>query len=162
VNCSSRIIIRDILLFHIVLVSSWQKRGGCEKGECPSSHVQTFDFLTDSLYDYLLSVSLREPDLLLKLREEPRRIRRPTCRSRRSRAVHGLLARLMGARVPRDRRVHGLFVARHRAGPARRRSHRGLRRQREMDFGRPSLLGAAGVAQKIDLRLATRWIRSIT
>ena len=26
--------------------------------------------LTDSLYDYLLSVSLREPDLLLKLREE--------------------------------------------------------------------------------------------
>ena len=26
--------------------------------------------LTNSLYDYLLSVSLREPDLLLKLREE--------------------------------------------------------------------------------------------
>jgi predicted O-methyltransferase YrrM len=48
--------------------------------------------LTDRLYDYLLDVSLREPPLLARLREETAKVPMaemqisPECRSRRSKA----------------------------------------------------------------------------
>ena len=55
--------------------------------------------LTDSLYDYLLSVSLREPDLLLKLREETAADPAANMQiSPEQGQFMGLLARLMGAR----------------------------------------------------------------
>jgi len=55
--------------------------------------------LTESLYEYLLSVSLREPDLLRQLREET--ASQPDARmqiSPEQGQFMGLLARLMGAR----------------------------------------------------------------
>src|SRR5512140_1969831 len=55
--------------------------------------------LTDSLYDYLLSVSLREPRLLLELREETAAM--PAARmqiSPEQGQFMALLVRLMGAR----------------------------------------------------------------
>ena len=66
-----------------------------------------------------------------------------------------LLVRLIGrAPLPRGGRVHRLFVAGHRAGAAGRRPDRRLRRQRGVDRDRPPLLARAGVAHRIDLRLA--------
>ena len=112
--------------------------------------------LTDSLYDYLLSVSLREPPLLLQLREETAAL--PT----RSMQIApeqgqfmGLLLRLMGARLclevgvytgysslaaalalPDDGRIVACDVSEEWTSMARR-------------YWR-----AAGVEHKIDLRLA--------
>jgi predicted O-methyltransferase YrrM len=112
--------------------------------------------LTDSLYDYLLSVSLREPPLLLQLREETAAL--PT----RSMQIApeqgqfmGLLLRLMGARLclevgvytgysslaaalalPDDGRIVACDVSEEWTSIARR-------------YWR-----AAGVEHKIDLRLA--------
>jgi len=113
--------------------------------------------LTDSLYDYLLSVSLREPDLLLKLREET--AADPAARmqiSPEQGQFMGLLARLMGARrcleigvftgysslaialaLPDDGRIVACDVSEKWTSVARR------------------YWAAAGVAHKIDLRLAT-------
>jgi len=113
--------------------------------------------LTDSLYDYLLSVSLREPDLLRKLREET--AADPSARMQIS-AEQGqfmaLLARLMGARrcleigvftgysslvlalaLPDDGRILACDVSERWTAVARR------------------YWAAAGVAHKIELRLAT-------
>jgi predicted O-methyltransferase YrrM len=112
--------------------------------------------LTDSLYDYLLSVSLREPPLLLQLREETAAL--PT----RSMQIApeqgqfmGLLLRLMGARLclevgvytgysslaaalalPDDGRIVACDVSEEWTSIARR-------------YWR-----AAGVEHKVDLRLA--------
>ena len=113
--------------------------------------------LTDSLYDYLLSVSLREPDLLLKLREET--AADPAARmqiSPEQGQFMGLLARLMGARrcleigvftgysslaialaLPDDGRIVACDVSEKWTSVARR------------------YWAAAGVAHKIELRLAT-------
>lgn len=113
--------------------------------------------LTDSLYDYLLSVSLREPDLLLQLREET--AADPSARmqiSPEQGQFMGLLARLMGARqcleigvftgysslaialaLPDDGRIVACDVSEKWTSIARR------------------YWAAAGVAHKIDLRLAT-------
>ena len=113
--------------------------------------------LTDSLYDYLLSVSLREPDRLLKLREET--AADPAARmqiSPEQGQFMGLLARLMGARrcleigvftgysslaialaLPDDGRIVACDVSEKWTSVARR------------------YWAAAGVAHKIDLRLAT-------
>jgi len=55
--------------------------------------------LTDSLYEYLLAVSLREPDLLRQLREETATL--PSARMQiapEQGQFMALLARLMGAR----------------------------------------------------------------
>lgn len=113
--------------------------------------------LTDSLYDYLLSVSLREPDLLLKLREETAADPAANMQiSPEQGQFMGLLARLMGARrcleigvftgysslalalaLPDEGRIVACDVSEKWTSVARR------------------YWGAAGVAHKIDLRLAT-------
>jgi caffeoyl-CoA O-methyltransferase len=112
--------------------------------------------LTDSLYDYLLSVSLREPDLLRKLREET--AADPSARmqiSPEQGQFMALLARLMGARrcleigvftgysslalalaLPEDGRILACDVSERWTAVARR------------------YWAAAGVAHKIELRLA--------
>ena len=71
--------------------------------------------LTDSLYEYMNAVSLREPPLLLALREETASL---TQRSMQISPEQGqfmaLVVRLIGARqVSRGRCVHRLFVARN-------------------------------------------------
>jgi len=113
--------------------------------------------LTDSLYDYLLSVSLREPDLLRRLRQET--AADPHARmqiSPEQGQFMGLLARLLGARrcleigvftgysslalalaLPDDARIVACDVSERWTAVARR------------------YWEAAGVAHKIDLRLAT-------
>lgn len=113
--------------------------------------------LTDSLYEYLLAVSLREPDLLRQLREET--ATHPEARmqiSPEQGQFMGLLARLMGARrcleigvftgysslalalaLPDDGRIVACDVSDRWTTVARR------------------YWAAAGVAQKIELRLAT-------
>lgn len=113
--------------------------------------------LTDSLYEYLLAVSLREPDLLRQLREET--AAHPHARmqiSPEQGQFMGLLARLMGAKrcleigvftgysslalalaLPDDGRVVACDVNERWTSVARR------------------YWAAAGVAHKIDLRLAT-------
>jgi caffeoyl-CoA O-methyltransferase len=113
--------------------------------------------LTDSLYEYLLAVSLREPDLLRQLREET--AADPSARmqiSPEQGQFMGLLARLMGARrcleigvftgysslalalaLPDDGRIVACDVSDRWTSVARR------------------YWAAAGVAHKIDLRLAT-------
>ncbi len=113
--------------------------------------------LTDSLYEYLLSVSLREPDLLLKLREETAADPAANMQiSPEQGQFMGLLARLMGARrcleigvftgysslaialaLPDDGRIVACDVSEKWTSVARR------------------YWAAAGVAHKIDLRLAT-------
>ena len=112
--------------------------------------------LTDSLYDYLLSVSLREPDLLRRLRQET--AADPSARmqiSPEQGQLMGLLARLMGARrcleigvftgysslalalaLPDDARIVACDVSERWTTVARR------------------YWEAAGVAHKVDLRLA--------
>jgi len=112
--------------------------------------------LTDSLYDYLLSVSLREPDLLRQLREET--AKDPSARmqiSPEQGQFMALLARLMGARrcleigvftgysslavalaLPDDGRILACDVSERWTAVARR------------------YWAAAGVAHKIELRLA--------
>jgi predicted O-methyltransferase YrrM len=112
--------------------------------------------LTDSLYDYLLSVSLREPDLLRKLREET--ATDPSARmqiSPEQGQFMALLARLMGARrcleigvftgysslavalaLPDDGRILACDVSERWTAVARR------------------YWAAAGVAHKVELRLA--------
>jgi caffeoyl-CoA O-methyltransferase len=112
--------------------------------------------LTDSLYDYLLSVSLREPDLLRRLREET--ATDPSARmqiSPEQGQFMALLARLMGARrcleigvftgysslavalaLPDDGRILACDVSERWTAVARR------------------YWAAAGVAHKIELRLA--------
>jgi caffeoyl-CoA O-methyltransferase len=113
--------------------------------------------LTDSLYEYLLAVSLREPHLLRQLREET--AADPSARmqiSPEQGQFMGLLARLMGARrcleigvftgysslalalaLPDDGRIVACDVSDRWTSVARR------------------YWAAAGVAHKIDLRLAT-------
>jgi len=113
--------------------------------------------LTDSLYDYLLSVSLREPDLLRRLRDET--ATDPSARmqiSPEQGQFMALLARLMGARrcleigvftgysslavalaLPEDGRILACDVSERWTAVARR------------------YWAAAGVAHKIELRLAT-------
>jgi caffeoyl-CoA O-methyltransferase len=113
--------------------------------------------LTDSLYDYLLSVSLREPDLLLKLREETAADPAANMQiSPEQGQFMGLLVRLMGARrcleigvftgysslaialaLPDDGRIVACDISEKWTSVARR------------------YWAAAGVAYKIDLRLAT-------
>lgn len=112
--------------------------------------------LTDSLYQYLLEVSLREPDLLLRLREET--AADPSARmqiSPEQGQFMALLARLTGARrcieigvftgysslcvataLPEDGRIVACDVSEHWTSIARR------------------YWAEAGVAGKIDLRLA--------
>jgi caffeoyl-CoA O-methyltransferase len=112
--------------------------------------------LTDSLYDYLLSVSLREPRLLLELREETAAM--PAARmqiSPEQGQFMALLARLVGARrclevgvftgysslsvalaLPEDGRIVACDVSEKWTAIAR------------------AYWQAAGVEQKIDLRLA--------
>jgi len=112
--------------------------------------------LTDSLYEYLLAVSLREPDLLRQLRQETSID--PMARmqiSPEQGQFMGLLARLMGARrclevgvftgysslalalaLPDDARIVACDVSEEWTSVARR------------------YWAAAGVADKIDLRLA--------
>jgi caffeoyl-CoA O-methyltransferase len=112
--------------------------------------------LTDSLYGYLLEVSLREPDLLLRLREET--AADPMARmqiSPEQGQFMALLVRLMGARrcievgvftgysslcvataLPADGRIVACDVSAHWTQMARR------------------YWEAGGVAHKIDLRLA--------
>jgi predicted O-methyltransferase YrrM len=112
--------------------------------------------LTDSLYEYLLSVSLREPDLLRRLREET--AADPSARmqvSPEQGQFMALLARLMGARryleigvytgysslalalaLPEDGRILACDVSERWTAIARR------------------YWAAAGVAHKIELRLA--------
>jgi len=113
--------------------------------------------ITDALYDYLLSVSLREPDLLRQLREEtaldpPARMQI----SPEQGQFMALLARLMGARrcleigvftgysslalalaLPDDGRILACDVSERWTTVARR------------------YWDAAGVAHKIELKLAT-------
>jgi len=113
--------------------------------------------LTDALYDYLLSVSLREPDLLRQLREET--ALDPAARmqiSPEQGQFMALLARLMGARrcleigvftgysslalalaLPDDGRILACDVSERWTAVARR------------------YWAAAGVAHKIELKLAT-------
>jgi caffeoyl-CoA O-methyltransferase len=112
--------------------------------------------LTDSLYEYLLSVSLREPDLLRQLRQET--ATDPMARmqiSPEQGQFMGLLARLTGARrcleigvftgysslalalaLPGDARIVACDVSEEWTSVARR------------------YWAAAGVAHKIELRLA--------
>ena len=112
--------------------------------------------LTDSLYEYLLAVSLREPDLLRQLRQET--ATDPLARmqiSPEQGQFMGLLARLTGARrcleigvftgysslalalaLPDDARIVACDVSEEWTSVARR------------------YWAAAGVAHKIDLRLA--------
>jgi len=112
--------------------------------------------LTDSLYEYLLSVSLREPRLLRQLREET--AADPQARMQiapEQGQFMALLVRLMGARrclevgvftgysslavalaLPDDGRIVACDVSEHWTAVARR------------------YWDAAGVAHKIDLRLA--------
>jgi predicted O-methyltransferase YrrM len=112
--------------------------------------------LTDSLYEYLLSVSLREPDLLRRLREETAAL--PNARMQiapEQGQFMGLLVQLAGARrclevgvftgysslavalaLPDDGRIVACDVSEEWTTVARR------------------YWSAAGVAHKIDLRLA--------
>ena len=112
--------------------------------------------LTDSLYDYLLSVSLREPDLLRQLREET--AKDPAARmqiSPEQGQFMALVARLMGARrcleigvftgysslavalaLPDDGRIVACDLSERWTAVARR------------------YWAAAGVADKIELKLA--------
>jgi caffeoyl-CoA O-methyltransferase len=112
--------------------------------------------LTDSLYEYLLAVSLREPDLLRQLRQET--ATDPLARmqvSPEQGQFMGLLAQLTGARrcleigvftgysslalalvLPDDARIVACDVSEEWTSVARR------------------YWAAAGVAHKIDLRLA--------
>jgi caffeoyl-CoA O-methyltransferase len=112
--------------------------------------------LTDSLYEYLLSVSLREPELLRQLRAET--AADPNARMQvapEQGQFMALVARLMGARrcievgvftgysslaialaLPDDGRIVACDVSEEWTGIARR------------------YWAAAGVAHKIDLRLA--------
>ena len=112
--------------------------------------------LTDSLYEYLLSVSLREPDVLRRLREETAAL--PNARMQiapEQGQFLALLARLTGARrclevgvftgysslavalaLPDDGRIVACDVSEEWTSVARR------------------YWAAAGVADKIDLRLA--------
>jgi O-methyltransferase len=56
-------------------------------------------YLNDSLYEYLLSVSVREPDVLRELREETRPMPEADCQiSPEQGQFMGLLLRLMGAK----------------------------------------------------------------
>jgi len=113
--------------------------------------------LTDSLYDYLLSVSLREPEILRRLREETAADPRAGMQiSPEQGQFMGLLARLMDARrcleigvftgysslalalaLPDDGRILACDISERWTAVARR------------------YWAAAGVAHKIDLRLAT-------
>jgi caffeoyl-CoA O-methyltransferase len=112
--------------------------------------------LTDSLYDYLLAVSLREPEVLRQLREETAGY--PEARMQiapEQGQFMAMLARLLGARrcievgvftgysslvmalaLPDDGRIVACDVSERWTGVARR------------------YWEAAGVARKIDLRLA--------
>ena len=112
--------------------------------------------LTDSLYEYLLSVSLREPDMLRRLRQETAAL--PDARMQiapEQGQFMALLVRLMGARrclevgvftgysslvvalaLPDDGRIVACDVSEEWTGVARR------------------YWAEAGVAYKIDLRLA--------
>ncbi len=112
--------------------------------------------LTDSLYGYLLSVSLREPDVLRRLRDETAAL--PNARMQiapEQGQFMALLVRLMGARrclevgvftgysslavalaLPDDGRIVACDVSEEWTAVARRH------------------WSAAGVAHKIDLRLA--------
>jgi predicted O-methyltransferase YrrM len=112
--------------------------------------------LTDSLYDYLLSVSLREPDVLRRLREETAKY--PAARmqiSPEQGQFMALLARLMGARrcleigvftgysslalalaLPEDGRILACDVSERWTAVARR------------------YWAEAGVSHKIELKLA--------
>lgn len=112
--------------------------------------------LTDSLYEYLLAVSSREPDLLLKLREETAELPGRSMQIAPERGQFmGLLVRLMGARLcleigvytgysslatalalPDDGRIVACDVSEEWTAIARR------------------YWAAAGVAHKVDLRLA--------
>jgi caffeoyl-CoA O-methyltransferase len=112
--------------------------------------------LTDSLYRYLLDVSLREPDLLRRLREETARHSHARMQiSPEQGQFMGLLARVMGARrcleigvftgysslalalaLPDDGRIVACDVDERWTAVARRH------------------WAEAGVAQRIDLRLA--------
>ena len=127
-----------------------------KKANVPSSMSNRSISLTDSLYDYLLSVSLREPDLLLKLREETAADPAANMQiSPEQGQFMGLLVRLMGARrcleigvftgysslaialvLPDDGRIVACDVSEKWTSVARR------------------YWAAAGVAHKIDLRLA--------
>ena len=103
--------------------------------------------LTDSLYDYLLSVSLREPPLLLQLRDGDRcaaDARQMQIAPEQGQFMALLRATDRGQPLPRNRRVHGLLVARDGARAARRRTCRRLRRQRGVDGDRPALLAPRG------------------
>ena len=113
--------------------------------------------LTDALHEYLLSVSLREPELLRRLREET--ASDPSARmqvSPEQGQFMGLLVRLTGARrclevgvytgysslavalaLPADGRIVACDVSERWTSVARR------------------YWAAAGVAHKVDLRLAT-------
>ncbi len=113
--------------------------------------------LTDSLYDYLLSVSLREPEVLRQLREETAAHPQAGMQiSPEQGQFMGLLARLTGARhclevgvftgysslalalaLPEDGRIVACDVNERWTAVARR------------------YWAAAGVAHKVDLRLAT-------
>lgn len=112
--------------------------------------------LTDSLYEYLLSVSLREPDLLRQLREETAALAEASMQIAPEQGQFmALLARLAGARrclevgvftgysslamalaLPDDGRIVACDVSERWTDVARRH------------------WAAAGVAHKVDLRLA--------
>ena len=56
-------------------------------------------YLTDALYEYLLGASLREPDVLRRLREETRSMPEADCQiSPEQGQFMGLLLRVMGAK----------------------------------------------------------------
>jgi len=113
--------------------------------------------LTDALYDYLLSVSLREPDVLRRLREETAADAAARMQIAPEQGQFmALVARLMGARrcleigvftgysslalalaLPEDGRILACDVSERWTAVARR------------------YWAAAGVAHKIELRLAT-------
>ena len=87
--------------------------------------------LSAKLNDYLLSVSLREPELLRQLREETAALPMAGMQvSPEQGQFMALMAKLVNAKqYLRDRHLHRLQRARRRAGPALRRPRPRLRHQ---------------------------------
>ena len=102
--------------------------------------------LSDALYEYVVSVSLRDTDLLQRLRKETASL--PRAHMQIAPEQGQLMALLVRPdrreTLPRSRRFHRLQHALHGVRAAARGAHHRLRRERGVDRDRATLLARSG------------------